>query len=266
MARPRVLWWRFYCEMLRDPKIRLRPLATRWAWVALLTIARESPEPGFLIVVDEEMTIPVLADLAAISAKEAQAAYDYFLRTGLVELDRRGIPFVVTFLERQFESDTSADRTAKHRHKERDKTVTKNGDETDDVAESSSVSLISVSLNSEQENSEPDDFERFWGTYPRHVAKSAARKAFASALKRADVEVILAGAEQFRDDPNLPEPQFIPHPTTWLNQDRWEDDPLPPRFPNRGSRAGGDRNSEAIERSYERAKRVSRPQIGPSGD
>jgi hypothetical protein len=27
----------------------------------------------------------------------------------------------------------------------------------------------------------------------------------------------------------LPEREFIPHPTTWLNRDGWEDDPLPER-------------------------------------
>lgn len=262
MSRPRVLWWRFYCEMLRDPKIRLRPLATRWAWLAVLTIARESPEPGFLIVVDEVMTIPVLADLAAISVKEAQAAYDYFLRTGLVELDRREIPFAVTFLERQYESDTSTVRTARKRAEEQLKTVLKNGKESDQGTGSSSVSMSSVSLDI-QEDGGPTDFDRFWAIFPRHEAKGAARKAFASALRRADVETILAGAQRYRDDPNLPdEARFIPHPTTWLNQDRWEDDPLPPRSPNPASRAG-DRNRETIARSVERARRVvpNRPEI-----
>jgi hypothetical protein len=74
-----------------------------------------------------------------------------------------------------------------------------------------------------------DAFEDFWRVYPRHVAKAAARKAFAKAVKVAGVEAVMAGARRFASDPNLPDPQFVPHPSTWLNQGRWEDEPLPSR-------------------------------------
>ena len=72
-------------------------------------------------------------------------------------------------------------------------------------------------------------FSTFWNIYPRRAGKQAALKAFVKAAESAGSEVVLAGARRFRDDPNLPEPKFVPHPATWLNQGRWEDDPLPPR-------------------------------------
>jgi hypothetical protein len=34
---------------------------------------------------------------------------------------------------------------------------------------------------------------------------------------------------RYAADPNLPDKQFIPLPATWLNGDRWDDDPCPPR-------------------------------------
>lgn len=74
-----------------------------------------------------------------------------------------------------------------------------------------------------------DAFEEFWSVYPRHVAKAAARTKFKVALKSASAETIIDGARRFASDPNLPEMQFVPHPTTWLNQGRWDDDPLPQR-------------------------------------
>lgn len=80
-------------------------------------------------------------------------------------------------------------------------------------------------------------FEEFWVTYPRKVARAAARAKFMSLAKATDVEKILDGARRFAADPNLPEKQFIPHPTTWLNQGRWEDEPLPAR-PGRESEDG----------------------------
>jgi uncharacterized protein YdaU (DUF1376 family) len=66
------------------------------------------------------------------------------------------------------------------------------------------------------------DFDDFWAAYPRKVGKDAARKAFASALKRASVADIAAGLNAARWPS---ERQFIPHPATWLNAGRWQDDP-----------------------------------------
>jgi len=71
-------------------------------------------------------------------------------------------------------------------------------------------------------------FDEFWTVYPRRTAKGAARTAYGRALARAPAAHIIEGAARLRDDPNR-DPAFTPHPTTWLNQDRWDDDPLPPR-------------------------------------
>lgn len=74
-------------------------------------------------------------------------------------------------------------------------------------------------------------FDEFWRVYPRRQGKGDARRAFTRAIGKAGLSAVLAGAEHFRDDPNLPldDPSLIPMPATWLNQERWDDDPLPPR-------------------------------------
>lgn len=68
-------------------------------------------------------------------------------------------------------------------------------------------------------------FDDFWREYPRKQAKQEALKAF---MKLSPDEVTFArmleairkqkGGEQWRD------PQFIPHPATWINGKRWEDE------------------------------------------
>lgn len=74
-----------------------------------------------------------------------------------------------------------------------------------------------------------DGFDEFWSTYPRKAAKGAARKAWPKAVAAAgSAEVIIAGAARYRDDPNRV-PDFTAHASTWLNQERWGDEPLPPR-------------------------------------
>ena len=71
-----------------------------------------------------------------------------------------------------------------------------------------------------------DHFEDFWIAFPEKRAKAAARKAFARALKRATVQQIAEGLQRYRD--TKPEDVSWCYPATWLNQDRWLDEPAPP--------------------------------------
>ena len=73
------------------------------------------------------------------------------------------------------------------------------------------------------------DFDEFYDAYPRKIGKRKAHAAYRSAIKRTTADTIIAAACQLRDDPNLPDKQFIPHPATWLNRDGWNDEPPPPK-------------------------------------
>lgn len=74
------------------------------------------------------------------------------------------------------------------------------------------------------------DFGAFWNVYPRKVNKGRARKAWRSALKNCEPGRIIDAAMAFAADPNLPSnPTYIPHASSWLNGERWDDGPLPDR-------------------------------------
>ncbi|MEN3145714.1 hypothetical protein ABCW43_00205 [Neorhizobium sp. IRAMC:178] len=73
-----------------------------------------------------------------------------------------------------------------------------------------------------------DQFETFWRTYPRRIGKGAARSKFERALKITSFEEIMAGIRRQLAYYASREQQFIPHPATWLNQERWSDEPQPP--------------------------------------
>ncbi len=90
-------------------------------------------------------------------------------------------------------------------------------------------SVASSVAESDPEHTENPLFTEWWKCYPRKVGKEAARKAFEKALGKTNSEKLLTGVQQFAADPNLPEKQFVPHPATWLNEGRWDDEPLPPR-------------------------------------
>ena len=69
-------------------------------------------------------------------------------------------------------------------------------------------------------------FARFWSVYPRHVAKA---RAFAVWCRLdpddALIETMLDALTWQRAVWAQSPPRFTPHPTTWLRQRRWEDEP-----------------------------------------
>ena len=72
-------------------------------------------------------------------------------------------------------------------------------------------------------------FDIFWTTYPRRAGKGAASKAWDKALSRGVApEDIIEGARRYSEDPDRKrkDPTFTAHPSTWLNQDRWLDEPV----------------------------------------
>lgn len=77
-----------------------------------------------------------------------------------------------------------------------------------------------------------DHFGQWWSAYPRKSGKGSARTAYAKAAKIVGHSVLLEAALRFRADPNRQE-SFTAMPTTWLNQERWEDEPLPSKEPGK---------------------------------
>lgn len=75
-----------------------------------------------------------------------------------------------------------------------------------------------------------DGFDEFWQTYPRKIGKGQAKKAWTKAVRSTHPHVIIRGATEFyqwcvRDQTDA---QFIPHPATWLNGERWLDERVEP--------------------------------------
>jgi len=78
-------------------------------------------------------------------------------------------------------------------------------------------------------------FDEFWNTYPRKVGKPSAQKAWGRVLKTIQtlesetlMDRIFAGLDLWKQTEQWQKEggKFIPYPATFLNQRRWEDDPL----------------------------------------
>lgn len=91
------------------------------------------------------------------------------------------------------------------------------------------ANVLSNKKREEVSKNNLDMFDEFWSVYPRKADKATARKAFDKAITKQDPEQIIYAACLLRDDPNRVA-QFTPLPATWLNKERWEDEPLPTRL------------------------------------
>ena len=76
--------------------------------------------------------------------------------------------------------------------------------------------------------------EEIYKAYPRHTAKDAAFKSIEKALKKKPFEELLEIVQVYAANTGKQiadgklEKQYIPHPSTWFNQGRYEDDDLKP--------------------------------------
>jgi hypothetical protein len=82
--------------------------------------------------------------------------------------------------------------------------------------------------NTRIKNTGDPGFDLFWSIYPKKDDKPLAVRAFKKACERASLDVIIAGAERYRDDPNR-EDEFTKNPGSWLRADAWANGPLPAR-------------------------------------
>lgn len=128
-------------------------------------------------------------------------------------------------------------------------------------------SLIQKEGKSTDTNYGTKDFETFWSAYPRKIGKQLARQAWNNqTAARPPLAVILEAvknaceSQQWRKDDG----QYIPHPSTWLHQERWTDVPTKAKlgvFEDFLAR-GETQNGESIWDNFEVTPEVERQVFG----
>ena len=87
------------------------------------------------------------------------------------------------------------------------------------------TNTITKNHKPKKEEELPEAFLMFWAAYPRKTAKGAALAAWRKA-NPPPIETLLSAVKKQRQSPewNKERGAFIPHPSTWLNQRRWDDE------------------------------------------
>lgn len=72
-------------------------------------------------------------------------------------------------------------------------------------------------------------FDRFWKSYPRKVGKGAALRAWKKVREPAKTLGLILAALEWQvesEDWREKKGKYIPHPATYLNHERWQDEPV----------------------------------------
>lgn len=88
-------------------------------------------------------------------------------------------------------------------------------------------------------SSTESQFAEFWGRYPRRVGKANAKKAYDKATKTIDHDDLMFALSQHLPSLTANDPKYIPHASTWLNAERYHDEPEQLANNQNGNRNGG---------------------------
>ena len=127
--------------------------------------------------------------------------------------------------ENALEKRRAADRARQERHRQSRDTALGN------VSHAPSRSRVRVEDKTLTTEIEPQEekketrsraFDAFWAVYPHKVGKADAAKAFDRAAGRVDTDTLMAGLRRYA---SKTDDRPWCNPSTWLNQDRWTDEP-----------------------------------------
>ena len=205
-------WFRLYDDVLNDPKVQRLSGESFKFWINMLCIA--SKNGGVLPGIED------MAFALRVSNDVCTSLIDELKTCGLIDGSKRLVPH--GWEKRQYKSDTSTDRVKRFRERSRNvtETVSETAPDTDTETDTETDKNQKKIPKKRDRSASSAEFENFWLVYPRKINRAVALKAFEKATRKTEADLIISAVRgyKFADDE-----QFIPHPATWLNQERWID-------------------------------------------
>jgi hypothetical protein len=210
-------------DWLGDTQLRLCSLETRGLWIDCLSLMHDAKKRGFL---ETKSGVPInnkmLARLLSAEPDTVNRAMDELITSGVASVADDGVVYSRKMRRDHIKSEIYRENArVKFRKKEEKK-------EQDSyslyLGNCSANSTANCSANEKGGRKRAQGFDEFWLAYPRKIGKAAAERAWDR--HKPPLEDVLKAIEvqKASDQWQKNDGQFIPHPTTWLNQGRWEDD------------------------------------------
>ncbi len=212
-------------------------LAAQGLWLRMLFVAHDSTRYGYLESNGSPMQPETIARRCGCDLAQYETLLSELVCAGVPSKTDNGILY-----SRRMVNDASlrlvrakagrkgGKQTAKQKRSKRQANSHQNPDSDIDN---------DTDADTESANASDSGFPRFWSAVPKKAGKSAAEKAYKLAVKVISLRPIEGGPGA--DDPHgfllermtafaaspagQCDPQYIPHPASWLNAGRYDDDP-----------------------------------------
>ena len=128
----------------------------------------------------------------------------------------------------QVEAQRKANRERQARAREREANAVSNAVTNGGSNGGSNATPVPTRPKKTSSSSKEDPaFEAFWDVYPKRVGKPAARKSWGTAVKETAPDLIVEAAGRYsaRMSSTGTDQKFICNPSTWLHQERFNDEP-----------------------------------------
>ena len=226
-------WMKFYpSDRQSDPMLRCCSIAARGLWVEMMCLIHKAEPYGSLLVNGARIDKRKLAVLVGISEKECSALLMELEGNGVFSRDDDG-----TLYSRRMRRDFAKAEQDKVNGKRGGNPTVKGGvNPQPNPPDNGGVKAQKLEARSQIPESErkktrasaladpwsEDDWENFWSRYPNRVGKADARKAFERMTSKAAPDQIFPALQRYA---NKTDDRPFCNPSTWLNQERWLDQP-----------------------------------------
>lgn len=234
-------WFKFYSSRwLSDLRIKKLSTVDRLLFITLMCVTNVTDESDERtgVVYDFDESAIILAtglhhntdydnDYAYCEYSEATGFSKRLEKAGLIEFIDESTITIVNYQKRQQSNLSGAERAKKYREKKKlEDTVTKPSHSNVTNVQNRNARVEKSRVEKSRDRIIVQDgisFDEFWNIYPVKKSKKTAEKKWVK-LKPDVQEIIISDIpKRFAEDDQWIK-GFIPHPTTYLNQERWNDE------------------------------------------
>ncbi|SRR6266404_152842 len=237
-------WMKFYpADWRADPALRMCSLAARGLWMEMLSIMHEADPRGSLLINGNSIDAKQLAGLCGAPPRETIRLLSELEAAGVFSRANDG-----TIFSRRMKRDDEKAERDKANGKTGGNPRLRAGVNPPDKAQSPEAKGQNPEFRIQKERKKRPrasalvapwteaDRERFWAAFPNKIGKADAMKAFDKASGKVTPEVMFPALNRYA---NKTDDRPFCNPSTWLNQERWLDQPAA----NNGNRTSSPRTS-----------------------
>lgn len=237
-------WMKFFpADWRADPALRMCSIGARGLWMEMLCLMHEADPRGHLLVNGMMVGDNHIAMLAGLSIDEAKTFLQELEKAGVFSRSDEGVILSRRMIREAKVSERAKANGSKGGNPDlvsKDKAQVNPQDNQPDNHQANPYIASSIweetyqsaegekGIGSPRASAPAARIEfagTFWPNYPNRVGKRAAVAAFVAARQRASLAEIMDGLHRYKSDKPPDRPWL--NPATFLNQDRWNDEPAP---------------------------------------